>query len=253
MRAAFALLFVACTPQPKIPTPASCEDRLLAIGPDKLYVDLRGAGDTTVVFEAGFGNDSTVWTNITPEIHARTFVYDRAGMGKSSIGDEPYSIEHDVSNLLSALDQCHVTSHVVIVGHSYGGAIALVAARDPRIERIILLDAMVPGIDMSADLAKMKTEYEEVRREAPALARVAIPWAEALPATLRTLESTNPRQPILDIVADHGQVQWHDAHVRFSSTPGRELRSVASGHKIPADAPQAVIDAINSWGMTGRR
>lgn len=247
MRAVVLTILFACTPPPTIPVPTSCDDRLLTIGPDKIYVDVRGSGASTVVFEAGFGNDSTVWAGIAPKVKARTFVYDRAGMGKSKIGNEPYSIEHDVSNLLAALDQCHVTDNVIFVGHSYGGAIGLVAARDQRIKKIILLDAMVPGIDMSADMAKMKTEYGQIRREAPALARVAIPWAEALPATLTTLAAVDPSQPIIDLVADHGQTQWrpqHEALVR--ARPNRELREIRSGHKVPIDAPETVIEAIKS-------
>ncbi|MFT3695023.1 MAG: alpha/beta hydrolase, partial [Kofleriaceae bacterium] len=227
--------------------------RLLAIGPDKLYVDLRGTGDTTVVFEAGFGNDSTVWSVVTPKIHARTFIYDRAGMGKSSIGDEPYSLEHDVTNLLTALDQCHVTNHVIMVGHSYGGAIALMAARDPRIEKIILLDALIPGVDMTAELPKLRAQYDEIRREAPALARVAIPWAEALPHTMEILATANPSQPIIDLVADHGQTQWRGAHEALvaKDPTKRTLRVVESGHKIPVEAPDAVVDAVNGSQQSG--
>ncbi|HEY0253341.1 MAG TPA: alpha/beta hydrolase [Kofleriaceae bacterium] len=245
MRAAI-FVFVACTPPPKVPVPHDCANRVLQVGDDTLYVDLRGDAAETIVFEAGFGNDSTVWADIRTQF-PRTFVYDRAGMGKSTIGNEPYSLEHDATNLLAALDQCHVTGPIIMVGHSYGGAIALEAARDPRITAIVLLEAMVPGIDMSADIAKMKAEYDEIRRAAPALAKVAIPWAEALPDTLHALETVHPGQPIIDVIADHGQTAWRPAHERFvAAAPNRELRVVTSSHKIPHDAPGAVVDAIRA-------
>ena len=90
----------------------SCTESLLPIGGNTIWVDLEGAGNVTVVFEAGFGNESSVWANITPMIRsagARTFVYDRAGLGKSAIDTTaPYSLDNDVSVLRSALNTCGI-------------------------------------------------------------------------------------------------------------------------------------------------
>ena len=80
---------------------ANCSPAVLDIHGNKIWMNEEGKGNITVVFEAGFGNDSSVWSQITPRIQAagvQTFVYDRAGMGKSTINTStPYSIDNDVS------------------------------------------------------------------------------------------------------------------------------------------------------------
>jgi hypothetical protein len=89
---------------------ANCSPALLDIDGNRIWMNEEGKGNITVVFEAGFGNDSSVWSQITPKIQAagvQTFVYDRAGMGKSTINTStPYSIDNDVYILRSALANC---------------------------------------------------------------------------------------------------------------------------------------------------
>ncbi|HLJ90237.1 MAG TPA: alpha/beta hydrolase [Candidatus Angelobacter sp.] len=81
----------------------SCAQSLVSIDGNRIWVDKAGSGNVTVVFESGFGNDSTVWSQIAPRIRAagfRTFVYDRAGMGQSSLNEAtPFSLENDVISL----------------------------------------------------------------------------------------------------------------------------------------------------------
>ena len=61
-----------------------------------LWVAVRGEGSPTVVFEAGGGEDSSVWSELEPEVRARcevrTTVYDRAGLGRSPRSSPPYRI-----------------------------------------------------------------------------------------------------------------------------------------------------------------
>ena len=144
----------------------------------------------TVVFESGFGNDSSVWSQITPRIRAagaQTFVYDRAGMGKSVINTAaPYSIENDVQILRTALASCGVKGPIVIVGRPYGGAISLLtAAEDPHVKGLVLIDPVVPNVwtdgEVEKNLKMMRPQYDDIRAQAPDLAKVAIPWAAALP------------------------------------------------------------------------
>ena len=82
--------------QTKPEAAGSCSPALLKIDGNQIWVSRQGQGNLTVVFEAGFGNDSNVWSQITPKTQAagvQTFVYDRAGMGKSTINmSTPYSI-----------------------------------------------------------------------------------------------------------------------------------------------------------------
>src|SRR5689334_16860682 len=115
----------------------SCGNELVDVGGRRVFVDVAGTGDPTVVFEAGGGNDATVWAQVAPRVRAarvRTFAYDRAGLGKSDLGPTPYSIDDEVQALRSALTSCGLTGPLVLVAHSYGGVLALLsAASDPRV------------------------------------------------------------------------------------------------------------------------
>ncbi|NOU03849.1 MAG: alpha/beta hydrolase [Novosphingobium sp.] len=116
-----------------------------------LWVDLQGQGETTVVFESGNGNDSTVWDALEPKVRAlgvRTFRYDRRGYGRSAhFASETYRVEMDLSTLQGALTACGIAGPIVAVAHSYGGGLALITARrDRRIKGLVLVDAVVPGV-----------------------------------------------------------------------------------------------------------
>lgn len=252
----------AQTQHPPAATDA-CSPSLLRIGGHQIWVDKQGAGDVTVAFESGFGNDSSVWAQIAPKVRAagaRTFVYDRAGMGKSTIDTSaPYSIDSDVHIVRTAWTSCGLAGPIVVVGHSYGGGMSLVAAsEDDRVRGIVLLDAVVPGVyangELEANLVAMRAQYDEIRAKAPDLAKVAIPWAEALTATVKRIDEVriSAGLPIIDIVAERGQNSpesarvWRDAHLAFTANhPAREyLLAAGSSHKVMADKPDLVVDAI---------
>ena len=202
--------------QHKPTTIAACAKEILDIDGNHIWVNKEGSGAVTLVFEAGFGNDSTVWSEIAPQVRkmgAQTFVYDRAGMGNSSINTNiAYSINNDVHILKTALASCGIKAPMVLVGHSYGGGISLMAASDDeRVRGVLLLDAVVPKTwppkELQKNLAEMRLQYDEIRQKAPALAKVAIPWAEALPATVQQIDNLHipSTLPIIDIVAENSQ------------------------------------------------
>ena len=241
----------------------SCAQKPVLIDTNHIWVDLEGRGKTTVVFEAGFGNDSSVWAKITPKIRAagvRTLVYDRAGMGKSTLTSKTrYSLQNDALTLKTLLTACNVTAPIVLVGHSYGGAIGLFDAQtDNRIAGIVLVDAVVPHVNSPAEItanqAQMRTQYEDILIEAPNLARVAIPFAEQYAETNRAIDLIQipSTLPVIDIVAGHGrpvpsvQKAWEKAHADFvAAQPNRqEILAAQSKHKVMDDNPDLVVTAI---------
>lgn len=253
----------ALAAQAAAPPPDVCAPAVLPVDGNKIWARKAGTGATTVVFEAGFGNDSSVWAAIEPRVRAagaQTLVYDRAGMGQSAIdASQPYSLDNDVHILRTVLSRCGVTGPIVFVGHSYGGAIGLtLAARDPDIKGMVLLDAVAPGVwtpaEVDRNLKAMRPQYDEIRQKAPDLAKVAIPWAEALPQTAREVNETSvsERLPIIDIVAENGQSDpdsakvWRSAHVAFTDHhPARAfVLAEGSSHKVMVDKPDLVVSSI---------
>lgn len=253
----------ACGESQHPKTNGLCSPATLTVGDNKIWVDREGAGDVTVAFEAGFGLDSTIWVDITPRIRklgVQTFVYDRAGLGRSTIDtSQPYSIDNDVHILETVLTSCNIDGPIVLVGHSYGGGIGIVAAsEDARLRGLVLLDALVPKVfgqgELEKNLATLRSQYKDVRRDDPELAKVAIPWAEALPETVKRIDGARLSRsfPIIDIVAEHGSsteegaIVWRDAHVEFASHhPSREyILANGASLKVMADKPDLVVDAI---------
>jgi pimeloyl-ACP methyl ester carboxylesterase len=250
-------------------TEAPCDGSLLGVDGNEIWVHRQGTGSPTVVFESGFGNDSSVWASLEKQVRERgfrTFVYDRAGLGRSRISPSAvYSVDNDAQILSEALERCGVDGPIVMVGHSYGGAIGLVLAeKSQQVKGLVLLDAVVPGVwgqrELEKNLATMRSQYDEIRRQAPELAKVAIPFAEALPKTVQRIDSiTLPASlPIIDIVAENGQdspastAAWREAHERFvGSHPSRTyIFATGSSHKVMKDKEQTVLDAIVT--MIGR-
>jgi pimeloyl-ACP methyl ester carboxylesterase len=241
-----------------------CSPGRVAAGGAPLWVDLEGTGKLTVVFESGNGNDSSVWADVATRVRAfnvRTFVYDRAGLGKSALRPGPYSIDREVDALLAALNTCRVRGRIVVVCHSYGGFLSLrMAARDRKVAGLVLVDANVPAYfddaRTSAILAKYRPQYDALRQQAPDLAKSLIPLMEAYPSSARTLRATRvpANLPVIDIVAERSWMDapeelrdWHAAHAAFDAqSPAREtVQATGSGHYVMRDKPDLVVDAIS--------
>jgi pimeloyl-ACP methyl ester carboxylesterase len=260
-------LVLACAPamasQPAQHSETKCGPDILPINGNRIWARKQGAGRVTVVFEAGFGNDSSVWNEVEPRIRAdgvQTLVYDRAGMGHSTIDTHRgYTLDNDVQILRTVLADCGISKPVVFVGHSYGGAIGLAASvQDPRIRGLVLLDAVVPGVwsqhEVEKNLASMRPQYDDIRKQAPDLAKVAIPWAEAMPRTANEINALDVPDdiPIIEIAAEKGQTDpasataWRAAQTNFvAGHPARSfVLAKGSSHKVMKDKPDLVVSAI---------
>lgn len=245
--------------------PDRCNATSIQVNQSALWVDHRRLGRLTVVFESGGGNDSTVWAGFLEKLRPLqlgTFVYDRAGLGKSDVDPSPYSVQREVDTLATALSVCDVRGDLILVAHSYGGNIALLTAQQNRqVKGVVLLDTDVPGFNNPERVQKIldtyRPQYAEVRAKAPKLASAVIPMMEAYPATVRALDAVElpPGLPIMDIVAEKpadktGEelAAWHAAHQAFvrQDKARTGVIAIGSGHKIVADRPDLVLQAIES-------
>jgi sigma-B regulation protein RsbQ len=91
------------------------------------------AGAATLVFIHGFGCDQTMWRFLAPvyEVRFRTVTYDLVGCGKSDLAaydrDKYASLHGHAADLLELLDAIG-PGPVVLVGHSVGATIGMLAA-----------------------------------------------------------------------------------------------------------------------------
>lgn len=116
---------------------------------DGFHVSVAGSGMPPVVLEAGIGATSLSWGLIESEIAktAQVISYDRAGLGWSDTIDTSREICTLVDEMRTVLDKVRIGNPRVVVGHSFGGLIALAyAARFPEeVAGMVLIDP--PGIE----------------------------------------------------------------------------------------------------------
>jgi pimeloyl-ACP methyl ester carboxylesterase len=110
-----SLLVSACEPQNR--------SRIADADSRDVEVVTAGSGSTTVVFEAGLGDDWATWDAVITEVapHARVFAYSRPGYGASAPAAterDPQTIVDELRTLLAAEGQ---EPPYVLVGHSIGG------------------------------------------------------------------------------------------------------------------------------------
>ncbi len=102
-----------------------------------------GVGNPTVVFESGLGASRSEWGLVAPLVaqQFQAVVYDRANLGRSDPDGTPRTLERLASDLGELLSTLGVGPYI-LVGHSYGGTIALVAAAHNRsqVAGLVLVD-----------------------------------------------------------------------------------------------------------------
>jgi pimeloyl-ACP methyl ester carboxylesterase len=106
---------------PEVSTPQI--EHLIDVGGRKLHCYVYGTGSPTVVLVSGFEAPQEYWNSVIPDLAAKTTVvtFDRAGIGKSEIGDLPTHGEQSAKDLQVLLDKLGVPRPYILAGHSYGG------------------------------------------------------------------------------------------------------------------------------------
>ena len=125
---------------------------LVTVDNRNVSLDVRGSGSTTVLFIHGVGPGGAGWDLVTQGLAdtCRAFVLDFPGFGKSERGSATGSIDDAATLVHRVLHAQGNTEAVPIVGHAYGGLVALnFAARFPsHVSRLALVSTA--GFDPDA-------------------------------------------------------------------------------------------------------
>ena len=221
-------------------------------------IRVEGSGSPAVIFESGFGNDGVnAWTSIFPEVAkmTRAFAYDRAGLGKSDPVAVPRTYNAIASELHAILQSQKIAPPYILVGHSYGGALARafyarypeeisgIVFVDPMTERLIeenkgtiaLQDATMGGAP-----AGVRAEWDFLKTESlhdfPLLSAVPKP---NVPMALLVSRINRPEGWAKAVMAQYGP--WIRDREDSSMTV-----TANSSHYIQRDQPELVIGAIRS-------
>ncbi|MDD1002680.1 alpha/beta fold hydrolase [Pseudomonas sp. TNT2022 ID642] len=154
---ALALLALSFHAQADVmPFPTTFHTQDIKVDGATMHVRVGGKGPAVVLLH-GFGDTGDMWAPLAADL-ARdhtVVVPDLRGMGLSSISEGGYDKKTqagDIRQVLSALK----IEHSVVIGHDIGTMVAFAyAARYPELtERLVVMDAPVPGITPWNDIVR---------------------------------------------------------------------------------------------------
>lgn len=245
---------------------ASAQDGV-NVGPYHVDAASAGGGPYTVIFEAGFASDLSVWRKVAPEIakSAKVFVYSRAGAGKSDLRPEPRTPQRSSAELDQVIEAAHLSPPYILVGHSYGGyLIRLFAQRHPeQVAGMVFVDPSMERFDTelkkldaarfaqdrkhldSLTPAPLKAESKLVDEAFAAASLLPAPRLPDVPAVVLT--STMVReQPEFFMHTVPAVAVWRSLHEQLFQqfSTGSHVVTAGSGHNIHLEEPALVVGAI---------
>ena len=168
--AAIFTVFTACekstTSIPIMPSPIETITTRIDVGGYELHTQTRGQGKHTIVFEAGAGDDSSVWTDsgIFEEIAKdnQAIIYNRAGytLSDAATNDVPRDINQLAKELHKVITELAKKEKVILVGHSLGGPIIRAYTRDypEKVEGLFFVDPSHADVENATNLQEMENE-----------------------------------------------------------------------------------------------
>jgi len=118
--------------------------QLIDVGGFRLHIHCSGEGSPSIVLDAALGGSSLSWSLVQTTLAtlSRVCSYDRAGFGWSDAGPKPRSAGRIADELRTLLDRARVPPPYLLVGHSFGGLVALIFASKFRSETagMVLVD-----------------------------------------------------------------------------------------------------------------
>jgi pimeloyl-ACP methyl ester carboxylesterase len=139
--------------------------RQVPVGGDRtVHLLCEGSGSPTVILENGTGDGMTVWRKVQPVLaqHYRVCACDRAGLGLSPAGPQPRDLNAVIGDLGKLMARAHLRPPYLLVGHSFGGLVMRLYARQnpQKVAGLVLVDPPVEG--QTARVAKIIPSFEHM-------------------------------------------------------------------------------------------
>lgn len=197
-----------------------------------------GAGDVPVVFLHGNPTSSYIWRDVIPHVagERRCLAPDLIGMGDSGKPDIPYRFS-DHARYLDAWFDVVGLDRVVVVGHDWGGALAMDwAARHPaRVRGVAVIETSLRPMrsrELAPRVVDLFRSYRSVKGEEMVLEKNMVIEGNLVNGVLTGLAESDLdvyRAPFLD--------------------PASRLPMHAWTREFPLDGePADVVDVINRYG-----
>lgn len=117
------------------------EDAIISVNGRETHVIVRGTGPDLVLIHGAGGNAREFTFDLVPDLEDRfrVFIVDRPGLGWSErLTDQPESPRDQARHLADAVRQLGAEQPLV-VGHSYGGAVAMAWALEANPSGLVIL------------------------------------------------------------------------------------------------------------------
>lgn len=237
-------------------------DTLVDVGNRHLNFHIIKGNGIPILFDAGGGNDGTVWNNIlqpVADITGTTVIaYDRAGFGKSRLDTNRHGIINEIEGLEAGLNKLGYKGKIMLVAHSLGGFYAtLYASRHPAaVKAAVLIDANLSCFFTDEHILKNRAENKALMEKFKLENHLGLYYLFAdLENTIGIMrKSAFPvNTPLIDIVAERPPFpdeamseRWKACHREFAAaSPSREsITALGAGHYVFRENPAMVIQAI---------
>lgn len=270
------LMFTSASADEFPPTPGERID----LGGYKVHLHCQGEGHPIVIIDVGLGDDSTDWQQIHQNSaeNTRTCVFDRPGYGWSDFGPSPRSSVQIAKEINLLLEKSTLEPPYILAGHSFGGFnIRVYAANHPdNVAGMVLIDASheeqydrlnikLPNRDGrrgnfmflpktsaadQADKPKVLREraYHAARAEVAAMNQSAIQVARngAIPDVPLVVVTRGLPEWYGDLTQEQREKDWVNLqHELYKLAPNStHMFAHKSGHNIPLEQPEIIVDAI---------
>ncbi|KAB2850938.1 MAG: alpha/beta hydrolase [Hyphomicrobiaceae bacterium] len=186
--------------------------------PITLYSEEGGLGDTLLLLH-GYGSSTYSWRFLKAELQRTHHVIalDLKGFGRSEKPrDEAYGVE-DQAKIVAAFIQERGLQRVTLIGHSYGGSIALAVAlrfnatEQKRIRSLVLLDSPAFPQGLPVALRVLRTPYladvtvASILPEAAAAGALALAYRD--PTRITSADVAAYARPLYDPGTRHALIK----------------------------------------------
>ncbi len=257
-------------------TTAPAQTRTVA-APDGVSIryDVRGRGDVALVFVHCWACNRQFWREQVDTFadRYRVVALDLAGHGESGKDRKRWSVLGLAQDVVAVANDLHL-QHVILIGHSMGGPVALEAARQlrGRVLGVVLVDTM-HDVSQRATPASARTDADQLERDfrgyfrdlSAIFAKTSSPairhWVEqqamaAYPAAVIALKLDTPNVDPRQLFA-HAGVPVRAINSELSaSTNVAENRKYAdydamvvrdAGHFIQLEQPRELDEDLAKW------